>query len=291
MGYKREWIQQSSDGSLAGGLFNYHRTFYGLSAERVLSNGLFEFGYEFGQTRYPNYQSLDADPRLTSTGITSGAGVDVLNFNTHELSLIHQWATADKEWSLNHRLTWLRENFQDQNVITADSGGFEAFTSQKRHDDILNLSLQQTWRPSTRWTFGLGENVQDYLSNQNAFDATQLFVNPYTYRYYNFFEVSGTPSITRFYKEGRWETTLAGNFGFRKYAHRRTQDGTGTYQDQLIYSAFRGATITLRYHFTKGLSAVLTGSVLTYWSNTRYEANYPYNYTTASYLGGLSWEY
>jgi len=61
----------------------------------------------------------------------------------------------------------------------------------------------------------------------------------------------------------------------------------------------RGATITLRYdlgknatiRWLKGLHAVLTGNVLTYWSNTRYEANYPYNYTVYTYLGGLSWDY
>ena len=41
----------------------------------------------------------------------------------------------------------------------------------------------------------------------------------------------------------------------------------------------------------KGFHAVLTANILTYWSNTRYEVNYPYNYTVYNYLGGLSWDF
>jgi hypothetical protein len=299
VGYKKEWIKQSTDGSLSGGLFNYNRFNTGVSAERVIGNGAVEFGYEYGITRYPNYQALDADPRLTTTGITGSAGTNVLDFDTHEFSASYQLGSADKRWVLNHSLTWLRQNFVDQKVITTTEGGFEDFVDKLRTDDIFNLAFQQNFRPTANWGFGMGETFQYYISNQNAFDATQLFVNPFTYRYYNFFDVQTTPSVTRYFKEGRWETTLSGNFGFKKYSYRRTQDGFGTYENKLIYSYNRGASVTVRYRFfkdfeskwLKGLSAILTGSVLTYKSNTRYEVNYPYNYSVYNYLGGLSWEF
>lgn len=294
VGYKRSWVKQSTDGSLTGGLFNYGRAFMGISTERILANGTLELGYEYSQTRYPNYTALDADPRLTTTGITASAGTDVLNFNSHEASLNYQLISADKRWGLSSNFAWLRETFVDQKVISQDANGFESFVDKKRTDDIFNLALQQTAKPSSRWTFGMSETFQYYLSNQNAFDATQLFVNPFTYRYYNFYDAQLAPSVLRAWGEaGRWETTLAGQFGYRRYTHRRTQNGSGTYQNALIYSASRGGTFTLRYKFPKikGLSAILTSSVLTYWSNTRYEANYPYNYTVYNYQGGLSWEY
>lgn len=290
-GYKRQWIQQGTESSLASGLFNYGRSFSGVAVERVLPHGSVEMGYEYGQTRYPNYQALDADPRLTTTGITASAGSDVLDFNSHELTLAALAMTEDKHWGFNHTLTWLRENFLDQKVISQTAGGFESFVDKQRVDDILNLSMQQSFQPSEAWGFGMSETVQHYLSNQNAFDGTQIFANPFTYRYYNFFDLQLAPSITRRWAKDRWNLTLSGQFGYRKYSHRRTQDSSGTYENNLIYSANRGGTLTLRYRIVKGLYAMMTGSVLTYWSNTRFEANYPYNYTVASYLGGLTWEY
>lgn len=293
-GYKRAWVKQSTDGSLAGGLFNYNRPFAGISAERVMANGSLELGYEYNRTRYPNYTALDADPRLTTTGITAGAGTDVLNFNSHEASLIRRRISADKRRSFSVYGAWLRQTFVDQKVISQTASGFEDFIDKKRTDDIFNLALQQTVKPGERWTFAIGETFQYYLSNQNAFDATQLFVNPFTYRYYNFYDIQATPSVTFAWgAQGRWEATGAGQFGYRKYSHRRAQDSAGVYQDRLIYSANRGGTLTLRYKIPKikGLSALLTSSLLTYWSNTRYEANYPYNYTVYNYQGGLRWEY
>jgi hypothetical protein len=290
-GYKREWIQQNTDGSLSDGLFNYGRLFTGASAERVLANGSIEVGYEYGFTRFPNYQSLDADPRLTTTGITAGAGTKVLDFNSHETSLSYQTSTADRRRSWDVTLTWLRENFRDQKVITSTEGGFEDFVDERRMDDIMNGTLNHVFRPSARWTFASAETLQYYHSNQNAFDATQLYASPFTFRYYNFVDLQWSPSVSRFWGEGRWETTVTGSLGYRKYDHRRAQDGEGTYLSELIHSTNRGGTLTVRYRVLKGLFAVMTGSLLRYESNTRYEANYPYNYTVASYLGGLSWEY
>ncbi len=299
VGHKTEWIKQSTDGSLSGGLFNYKRFNSGLSAERVLGNGALEFGYEYGSTRYPNYQALDADPRLTTTGITSSAGTDVLNFNSHEVSLSYQLGADDKRWALQNTFIWLRQDFVDQKVITTTAMGFEDFVDKNRSDDIYNLALQQSFRISPRWGVGMGEVFQYYMSNQNAFDATQLFVNPYTYRYYNFVDLQLNPSVSLYWDESRWETTLTGNFGYRKYSHRRTQDAFGTYEDRLIHSLNRGCSLALKYRlfrdtsqrWLRGLSAVISGSVVTYRSNTDYEVNYPYNYSVYNYQGGLTWEY
>ncbi len=291
-GYKKEWAQQSTDQNLWNGLFNYDRVFGGLSAERLVTNGSWELGYEYSRTRYPNYQSLSSDPRLTATGITASAGQDVLNFRSHETSLTYQHQTTDKRLSYSGTFDWVRENFVDQKVITQGSGGFEDFVDTPRTDDIFNLALQQGWQPNARWGFGLGETLQYYVSNQNAFDAQiNLFNAPFTYRYYNYVDVQLHPSVTRAWQDGRWQTTLSGSWGYRRYSHRRTQDGDGIFQNGLVHSMNRGGTLTVRYRIVKGLYGLLTGSILTYSSNTRYEANYPYNYTVSTYLGGLSWEY
>jgi hypothetical protein len=223
----------------------------------------------------------------------------VLNFNAHDSSVIYQRYSADKRWTLSANFDWIREDFVDQKVITTDASGFESFDATQRTDDIFNLALQQGLKLNPRWQFNMGETIQYYTSTQNAFDGTQLFSAPFTYHYYNFLDTQLTPGITLYLDDARWDITLSGTYGYRNYTHRRVQDGFGNYQDSLIYSMDRGSTLTVRYDFgknsshrwLKGLHAVLTGNVLTYWSNTRYEANYPYNYTVSSYLGGLSWDF
>src|SRR5258708_36491720 len=99
------------------------------------------------------------------------------------------------------------------------------------------------------------------------------------------------PPIPLTMQEARYDNAIGGNLGYRQYSHRLAQEGSGAYQTRLIHSMNRGGSLTLRYRLWKKLLMVLTSSVVTYSSNTRYEANYPYNYTVAPYLGGLSWEY
>lgn len=296
-GFTKEWIQQSTDEDLWGGLFNYTRGFGGVSAEHVMGHGSLEIGYEFGAVEYPKYHALVADSRLTSTGITSSAGSQVLDFHVHETSLQYQITADDKLWALTSRFTWMRENFLDQKVMTQNASGFvQDFSDTQRVDNIYTLSLQQAFKTSDRWTLSAGETFQYYTSNQNAFDANQV---QFTSRYYNFVDVQLAPSITYTAAQALWDATLGLSYGYRRYNHRQYQNTEGTYQDALVYSMNRGTNVTLRYDLgkktgwrsLKGVHAVLTGNVLTYWSNTRYEANYPYNYTVSSYLAGLTWDF
>ncbi len=291
VGLAKEWSKQSTDESTWNGLFNYTRKFGGLSAERALPNGSLEIGYEYGQVEYPHYQSLDADPRLTTTGITAVTGATVLNFHSHSTSLDYHWITDSKNASFDANATWVRENFIDQKVITSDSDGFQAVIDKKRTDDIYLLTLRESIRPSSRWLVNFGETFQYYQSNQNSYDATQAFANPFTYRYYNYADAQWSPTVTWFWNDARWDLSLGGTIGIRQYMYRKAQDGQGNYLGKRIHSLNRGGNLMLRYRIYKGLRVVLTGNILTYSSNTRYEVNYPYNYTTSSYLGGLSWEF
>lgn len=290
-GYKREWTKQSTDEGLGNGLFNYDRIFGGVSGQMASGGASLELGFEYNKTRFPNYQALSADPRLTSTGITANAGTDVLNYNSYQASLTPELKSGDKRWLLNGTFTWIRQNFVDQKVITTTTGGLEDFLNEMRTDDIYNLSVQQSFRSTPSWVLGLGETIQYYTSNQNAFDASQVFSTPFTFHYYNFIEPQVSPSISLLLDESRWELTLAGSYAFRQYAHRRTQDSSGAFQNELIHTNAYTASLTVRYRLLKGLYTVLTGSFLKSTSNMNYEVNYPYNYTNWTYLGGMSWEF
>jgi hypothetical protein len=135
----------------------------------------------------------------------------------------------------------------------------------------------------------LNEVLQYYLSNQNAFDATQANAAPFTYRFYNYADAQLLPSITL--TVGRFDTTVTGNFGFRRYSHRQTQDGAGNFTGSLIHTFNRGGTAVTRFRMAKGLYLVLSRSLVTYISNTQFELDYPYNYSVFNVYGGMTWEY
>jgi len=283
-GYRSSWVEQGTNEKLGTGLFNNTRTIAGASLERILPNGRFEFGYEYQPTKYPNYQALISDPRLTSTGITNQAGTHVLDYHGHDVALAYELGDVDQRWNLSLNFDWIRQGFTDQKTVL-DLGQFE---DENRADDIYVLGMQSQWSLSEHWRTQFNLTTMYNTSNQNAFDANQLKFIP---RYYNFIDNQLTPSITWSLNDRKWETTLGLIYGYRRYSHRLTQDGSGFYEDKLIYSQNRGASIVVRYRIWKNLFGMLTGNVLTYWSNTRYEVNYPYNYTTYNYLGGLSFEY
>src|SRR5207302_7906925 len=121
-GYNNEWIQQSNNENLWGGLFNYYRFFAGMGAEAVLPCGSVSIVYEYSTTHYPNYQSLTSDPRLTTTGITQNLGRDVLNFNAHETTLAYDTGASRQPWHENVKFTWVREDFTDQKIILQAPG-------------------------------------------------------------------------------------------------------------------------------------------------------------------------
>lgn len=291
-GYINEWLKQSNNESLLHGLFNYNRWLGGCSAEAVLGQHSFEWGYEYSLVRYPNYQSLASDPRLTTTGITQAVGRDVLNFDSHEASIAYDSGTSYRPWNWNGKVVWVHENFGDQKVITQGPGGFEGVSAKQRADNIVMLLGKQTHQPVGPWFFGFGETWEYYLSNQNAFDAAQTLVSPFTPHYYDFWEMAINPFLSFSRNRAAWEIRLDGNLAYRQYLYRRTQNQFGAFQeDSLIYTFLSSGTLTCRRHLYKGFYAILTTSVLQSSSNTRYEANYPYNYTVWTYLGGISWEH
>ena len=289
-GFKREYVKQNTDDSLQTGLFNYTRYTGGLAVEAVTSLGSIELSYDYGRTGYPNYQATIDDPLLVGSGLTTGAGTNILDIYSHESAINYDYSTQDKRWHWTANFDWLRENFLDQKIVSQDLGtNTEAFVNKQRTDDIFTLTLQQLFKYSERWNFGWGEVFQYYISNQNAFDASQIDAPSFTYRYYNYFDTQINPSLT--VTLGRFDTSVVGNFGYRQYAHRLTQDGDGNFTGSLIHSFNRGVTATSRYRIAKGLYAVLSRSLVTYTSNTQFQQDYPYNYSVFNVFGGLTWEY
>ena len=289
-GFKREYVKQNTDDSLQTGLFNYTRYTGGIAVEAVLPLGSIELAYDYGRTGYPNYQATIDDPLLIGTGLTTGVGTNILDIYTHESSINYDYTTKDKRWRWVANIDWLRENFIDQKIITQDTEtNTETFFNKQRTDDIFTLTLQQIWKYSERWSFGLGEVFQDYVSNQNAFDASQIDAPSFTYRYYNYFDTQFNPTLT--ITLGRFDTSVVGNLGYRRYNHRQTQDVNGNYTGSLIHSFNRGLTATTRYRIAKGLYMVLSRSLVTYTSNTQFEQDYPYNYSVFNVYGGITWEY
>src|SRR5258708_2847898 len=288
-GYKQEWSKESTDENLWNSLLKYNRVFGGASVERQLGRGSIEFGFEYGITKYPNYQSLNANPLLTTTGITAVLGTDVLNYRSVETSVIYKRPLFHR-WFLDTTFSWIGEEFPDQKVLIQASDGAESVVDSLRKDNILNWSANETFHQNDHWSYAMNETLQFYLSNQNSFDATQNQASPFTFHYYNFVDLQWTPSVT--WTSGRYSITPSVNLGYRQYTNRRTQDGNGDYLNgTTVHSFNRGVSLTCKYRLMKQLSLVLTANALTYTSNTHYEVNYPYNYSVYTYLGGLNWKF
>ena len=282
-GYKEEWAQQSQGESLWNGLFKYNRAFAGTSLQRKWGKQSLEVGFDYSATTFPNYHSLTSGP--------DAPGQNVLDFHSTEVSLIYDLSSQDQRFHWNSNLTWVEERFSDQKVVTVGDAGTGVFSDRNRTDDIVNLALKQTFQVSPRWVFSSVETLMDYISNQNSFDSTQLSASPFTPRYYDFGDVQLNPSLTLLLDQQKWTFTVGGSLGYRQYWDRLAQDGDGQFLSGRAYSMNRGATFTTTYRFWKRWKLVFTGSALTYFSNTRFEQNYPYNYSVYTYLAGLNYEF
>src|SRR5438132_8356495 len=117
-GFKREYVKQNTDDNLQNGLFNYTRYTGGIAVEAVTSWGSIELGYDYGRTGYPNYQATIDDPLLVGSGLTTGAGTNILDIYSHDSSINYDYATKDKRWRWTANLDWLRENFSDHKIIS-----------------------------------------------------------------------------------------------------------------------------------------------------------------------------
>lgn len=288
---------ESKGENFGSGLFDYEKASGGFEVERKgekLTSQIFEAAYY--DVRFPNYKALTSK----QFGSEIKSGTKVLDFNALDGAYSFEWAMSQKTLSSLMLLGSFR-NYPDQFIVNK-TGVFE---TTKRKDTYLagTASLRGVvgenlfdWR--VRTIGGLAVSHARLGSNQNSFDATRtVFIDGY----YDYRETSVSPSLSFLLNENQ-------RLGFswtparRKYPTRYAQDETGNHYNgvsgriaEIINLRTQTYAASYVWQFKETpwgkLSLIAQGAVRNARSNMRYEVAYRYNYNSANYFTGLSWEF
>jgi hypothetical protein len=286
LGGSMEWLRETKDEDWGQGLYDYRKANGGLEAEY---NTRDTFGgrvaYDYYLLDFPNFQSLESaqDPTFSR----ELAGKDVLN-NTNHMGTLSLWTPLPGRGRLDVTGLLNARYYADQPLVNAQG----QLTATDRKDNALAMDAVMAYPLPTLWdvrflgNVGLRYGIQN--SNQNHFDVPKNF---YQANYYDYNEWRVSPHLSARFNENRWGITLGGYYEKRNYTNRTTQDAGGNYLSEKMNIT----TGILRWGVAHALSANTTfrvdGSLGWSHSNTSYEDIFQYNYRTANYGIGFTYEY
>lgn len=295
--YKREFLKETRDETWGKGLFDYWTTAVGFEAENVYKDPFsYRLGYDFFITRFPNFQSLESQSGVDPSGQALGrerAGVNTLDTMNHQLSaaVTLPFPADNPKVSVSASYRILYQDYRDQPII--DLSGQPTTSGRQDFSNHLGFSaaipkLYRQGRLRAGYGFGLGFSHNG--SNQNTYDAGQTRYIADSYSYYS---VSAGPNASLSWgpKDKPTTATVGFTFSRTKYSGRLAQAGGGAYLDEK--QATNRFLVSLGYAYPVGPNMHLKAqtNILRQTSNMRFEQSYKYNYTTANYLIGFSYDY
>jgi hypothetical protein len=286
-GYGAELLRETKDEAWGKGLYDNRKIFGGVEAERDWAKDQYlRAAYDYYQIHFPNYTSL------SSQADNSGLGreldePDALNTKNHSMTLSGQIALP-ANGRLEPTYSYTRRSYDNQFLV--NNAG--ALVNELRHDSIHSIALQGTWPvwvESERRLFGgLTYGWTGLFSNQNHYDANQVFYNA---NYYAYKTNSMQTDWTLLVGEDPWMLRFTANIARQKYAGRRVQDATGVYGTDVTHVDSAYVSWTFSYPIAKGFHVMATASLGWDDSNNQYNAVYQYHYHTGTYLLGFSYAY
>lgn len=285
LSYKNQMITESKDETLGKGIFDYHKISFGTELEKT-GGELFpsvRVGAGAYGVRFYHYSALSASS--ADLGAEVNAGDRVLDFNAYDFTLAADMLPAEGTLLSASLLTSYRP-YRDQKIVTV-SGGYQ---STNRYD-VFAAGALSARQNLPKWgelesVAGLNLGYTRLLSNQNNYDATNTRFNP---GYYDYGEFAAGPFAAL-----RWRKKLTASAGYdytrRAYDHRPIQHESGVYGQQAIRLDTHTVNVGFSYPVWRKISAKAQGAYRRATSNMLYESSYRYNYYTAYYFVGLSWE-
>ena len=298
--YKRSFLKETKDEKWGYGLFDYQTYGAGIATEKVYREPFsYRFGYDFYFIKFHNYQSLESQSGVDPSGNPLGretAGTNVLDTFNHEFSVSasRPFPYKDPKVSLTSTYRWRWQIYKDQPII-AKTGEPTDHSPTERQDFMQTLDLTLGYPRAFRGgALRLGSSwatIFNYNgSNQNSYDAAQ---SRYTGDSYSYLGLSLGPRFNLSWGDRKNPSAagLAFTYSRTKYLGRRTQDSYGSYGDDLQYQD--RFLMTLSYGYPIAANFRLTAQTNFLWarSNNNYEAAYRYNYSTANYLMGFTYNY
>ena len=292
--FKYEFLRESAEEQLGHGLYDYRQWDVGLDAEYVYRDPFaFRVGIDYYQVHFPNYTSLE------SQAATQFQGQDLARelVGDYVLDTQNILLTAGADGLLpfggligEGKLSALGERFPNQHVV--DGGG--DLVAPLREDAVVSLSVGVR-RP---WDFGeelkaIGAFAVAYSyddSNQSSYDASETQYIPL---FYNYGEIKAAPDLKVFIGPVKQPITVdvSGAYWHRRYPNRPIQDSNGNYLGSALYTDSWMASAAVSYPIAEHFNLLFNFSYGRETSNQQFLQLYQYDYTTATYLFGFSYDY
>lgn len=290
--FKKEIARETKDENWGDGLYDYKNKYGSLELEKMFNGRRIPWTIRAGVGSYsvffPNYKSL------ASKFGQELCGEQVFNTHDTEVFVSGEVFFNDRIY-MNWGLNSLESRYNDQKIVTLSG----EYINETRTDQIGSLSygisytpdhIYQTWGQAAefRSRAQLNIKVKNRISNQNHYDTENLI---YIAKYYDYQQVKITPSIRFQFLPSNNELNFTYGYSNKEYPERIAQSNDGNYSKEKILSQGNLYNITFLYILSKGLSLSVSGSFQRITSNMKYEKLYKYNYNTANYLVGISYEY
>jgi len=297
--YKYEFLKQTRDESWGHGLFDFEKIATGFEAEKTYREPFsYRFGLDIYRIRFPQYRSLESQSPLDPLGNP----LNRTGFNRNVLDTYNFQLTAsgsrpfpydDPVVSLQGTYSLLYQHYIDQSLVDV-RGQIE---SAGRRDFLQTLNgavgyprsfrlFDRDWRLDSR----LGLSFAYNGSNQNYYDANtaQFFSDAYSYTSY-----SAGPGFALAWGDVKRPTTVSTSFVYTRlnYVGRQAQDGSGVYTGRKLGQDLYVTGLSGSYPISPGFFLKAQANFLWARSNNTYEKTYAYNYRSANYLMGFTYEY
>ncbi len=284
--FRQELVKETSDEKWGHGLFDYRKTVGGLELERA--GALFRSlraGADMYWVAFPNFDSLSADAEQFGGEINTGTRV--LDYRGLDGTLAGDLLLSPRT-SVSASLAASDRRFGDQNLVQVDG----SYAPTRRRDLFLFASAalrRQLPSRDFRWASvdsvaGVDLSAGWLNSNQNHYDTDRTIFND---DYYDYVELGVGPRLSLRFNQ-KLTVGLGVAWSRRRYGRRPVQDVDGSYLSGNVTTTSWTYRLSLGYPLMDHLDAVLTGAYQDASSNMKYESVYRYNYSSASYFGGLS---
>lgn len=285
-GYRMDYLRETKDESLGKGLFDFTKTSAGLELEWVFNPRQWaSVSADLYQIRFPNYSSLES--QADSSLGRENAASSTLDSDSLGASAAWNTDTPFPETRASFDLTWAGKDFTDQRLV--DESG--QLRTSKRRDEALGYGGTLVWNRGAagKWEAAVAAGASQTVvrSNQNHYDARlAVFVDDY----YSYQETALQPSVELGVpKKGALRVTYL--LADRLYFGRPIQDAGGSYLEDRVRIRSRTLSFRLSIPLGAGFKALAQSHLTDSSSNQRYEKVYRYDYSIASHLIGVSWEY
>lgn len=291
--FKYEFLQQTTSEQIGQGLYDYSQWDTGVDVEYVYHDPFaVRFGADYYQTHFPNYTSLESQAATQFQGQDLArelVGDYVLDMRTVLLSASVD-AALPRGLILESWTSFLYEQFPNQHVVDATGN----LTSPLRGDIVMSLGsgVKRTWilndDVKALGAFNLVYSFDD--SNQSSFDASETQYLPL---FYNYEEWKLAPDVKFFMGPEKQPIVVdvSGAWWHRSYPHRPIQDASGNYLGSTLDTDSWMAEVALTYPVAPHFNLLANFQYGQETSNQQFLQLYQYNYTTATYMFGFSYDF